>query len=468
MIQNRTILFLLPDCPGYFTELFYKLAETVKNEGFKVVFASTSPFYENFKKVILSKVAKVYYLDEFLKQPIKREAYEHFTINNWSGYASSVRQTYFFGHPLNNIETLKKTKLFFQTIYDEHQVILQISEGVSSSFIYLAHEQGSKNNIPYFGLMGARIPLHFNVHLDIVGNEVLLNTEAPDVYIPTDDVPDYMKNSQFGGLFNSGYSIFSFKFLKDFISFLFLKSSVSLETGDTKKFLLKVYKISFRRIIADFYFSKLLKVFEPTIGFNKDKTYVVYPLHFYPEASTSVFAKHYDGNEFNLIKNIAFSLPENCILVVKEHKSNVGNNNKKFYKKIKQLPNILLLTPYYNLKDNLDNFDAIVTISSTAGFEALTKDVPVYVLGEVFYQNYPGCTKINSYSELEEKLMQLKKRTICSEKNETFNLYSKMCFPGSFNYMNTNCMNEQNIKLLLKPVFDYLRTGKLHTHRNNA
>ena len=60
--------------------------------------------------------------------------------------------------------------------------------------------------------------------------------------------------------------------------------------------------------MADFYFKNLTKLFEQTVLFDAHKVYVVYPLHFYPEASTSIYAKHFDGNELNLIKNITFSL----------------------------------------------------------------------------------------------------------------------------------------------------------------
>lgn len=468
MSFDKAILFLLPDCPGYFTELFFKMGAAVKEQGFIPVFAATTPFYERFKKVKLSTVGPVYYLDEFLQRAVPEKDYAFIPVNNWSKYASHVRQTYFWGGPLNNTETFKKTKLFFQHIYDQHNVVLQVSEGVSNAFLYLAHEQGETNNIPYYGLMGARIPYHFNVHMDVIGNKVMLNPAAPEQYTPANDVPDYMKNSQFGGLFDKGYSFFSLSFVKELLDFLFMKSATSMETGNTKRFLLIVYKIAFRRIIADYYFKKLTNLFEPTVKFRKDKIYVVYPLHFYPEASTSVFARHYDGNEFNLIKNIAFSLPENAVLVVKEHKANVGNNNKAFYKKIKALPNVVLLTPYYNLKENLHHFDAVVTISSTVGFEALTMDVPVYVLGDVFYQHYPGSTKIGSYAELEAKLSNLKKQESRKEPNQTFNLYVKISFPGSFNYMSPSCLNKQNVELLLQPAITYLQTGKLPTMRTDV
>lgn len=466
MIDPKGILFLLPDCPGYFTHLIHRMGEVLKAKGYVPVFVSTSPFYEKFKHVNLSEVGKVYYLNEFLDTKVEKPEVNTLPINNWSYYASFSRQSYFFGRPLNRLSVLKKTKLCFQTILSENKIALLVSEGVSNSFLYLAHEEATTMNIPFFGLMGARIPYQFNVHVDVTGNEVLLNKEAPSEYLPTDQVPDYMKNSQFGGLFDREYSLFSFSFFKELWQFALLKRFYSLETGNTKSFLLKVYKITVKRIFADFYFRKILKTYALDVPLESGKIHVVYPLHFYPEASTSVFAKYYDGNEYNLIKNIAFSLPENTVLVVKEHKSNVGNNSRTFYRKVKQLPNVILLDPYFNLKDNLEKFDAVVTLSSTVGFEALTKDVPVYVLGDVFYQKYPGAHKINSYWDLEENLRAIQKKAASSGKNQTFNIYSTICFPGSFNYMDESCLNESNISLLLKPIVEYLETNKLDIHRN--
>jgi hypothetical protein len=466
-MTQKAILFLLPDCPGYFTQLFYEMGAELKKAGYAAVFASTTPFYEKFKNVDLSEVGRVYYLNEFLEATPENANVEQVPIDHWSYYASFARQSYYFGKPLNSMEVLKRTKLFFLKIAEENNIVLFYSETVSNSFLYLAHDVASSRNIPFFGLMGARIPHHYNVHIDVAGNEVLVNEDAPEEYVPTNAALDYMNNSQFAGLFDKQYSLLSLSFFKEIFHYIRLKSYWSLETGHTKYFLIKVYKIALKRMLADFYFSKIANIFMHDIEFRNDKIFVVYPLHVYPEASTSVFAKFYDGNEYNLIKNIAFSLPTNVVLVVKEHKANVGTNTKAFYKKLKLLPNVILLDPYFNLRDNVHKFDAVITLSSTVGFEALTQGVPVLVLGETAYQKYPGCKKINSYSELEECLGKLGKKKQLPGANQTFNLYSKMSFPGSFNYMDRNCLNKKNIELLLKPVLLFCATNKLSTHRNN-
>jgi hypothetical protein len=443
------------------------MAAELKRKGYSSIFAATTPFYEKFKKIDLTEVGKVCYLDEFLKRDIKKEEYDKFEIDNWSYYASFSRQSYYFKKHMNSIDTLKKVKLFFTQIINENKVNLMYSEIVSNSFLYLAHQQAAVANIPLFGLLGARIPYHYNIQIDVVGNQMLINKNAPEKYIPTNEVLDYMKISQFGGLFDRKSSMVKFGFIREMFHFMMLRSVHSLETGNTKAFLFKVYRIAFKRIISDIIFRKLFKVFEPDLNITQSTINVVYPLHVYPEASTSIFAKHYDGNEYDLIRNIAFSLPPNAILVVKEHKNNVGTYNRSFYKKIKKLPNVILLDPYYNLKDNLEKFDLVVTLSSTVGFEALTKNIPVFTLGEVSFQKYPGSTKITSYVELEEKLSKIQKKKNSSQENDTYNIYSKVCFPGSFNYMDVNCLNPKNVELLVDPITSYIDTKELPIYHNN-
>jgi CDP-glycerol glycerophosphotransferase (TagB/SpsB family) len=465
--MKGSILFLLPDCPGYYTELCYHMGLVLKQKGYTPLFAATTPFYERFKKIDLSEVGKVFYLDEFLQQDLNESEYENYAIDNWSYYASFSRQTYYFKKQLNNISVFKKTKLFFDKIIKQNNVDILFSEIVSNSFLYLAHQQASANNIPFFGLLGARIPSHYNIHIDVVGNQMLLNKKAPETYVPTDEVLDYMKSSQFGGLFDRKSSMTKPGFLKELFQFLTLRSVNSFETGNTKWFLLKVYRIAFKRIFADKLFRNVYKIFEQELDIPKEKIAVVYPLHVYPEASTSVFAKYYDGNDYNLIQNIAFSLPTNAVLVVKEHKNNVGTHSLEFYRKIKKLPNVILLDPYYKLKDNLEKFDAVVTLSSTVGFEALTMNIPVYTLGEVSYQNYPGSIKIRSYTQLEEELSKIHKRRNTNEQSQAYNIYAKVCFPGNFNYMDVACLNPKNLELLVEPITDFLNSKELTIYHND-
>jgi capsule polysaccharide export protein KpsC/LpsZ len=138
----------------------------------------------------------------------------------------------------------------------------------------------------------------------------------------------------------------------------------------------------------------------------------------------------------------------------------IGIRNLAFYKKVLSYPNTMLLDPKYELASNIRKFDAAVVLTSTVGFEAIQAGVPVLLLGHTFYSDYPGITKIDSFAELEDCLRSLKKNR--NEKNEeaVMNHYLPMCFPGRFNYMNDDVVDEENVDKLLVPIRQVLDSIK--------
>jgi len=63
--------------------------------------------------------------------------------------------------------------------------------------------------------------------------------------------------------------------------------------------------------------------------------FLLYPMHFHPESSTSILAGTY-LDEYEVIRNIAFSLPEGVRLYVKDHISAWGYPALDFYRRIKR------------------------------------------------------------------------------------------------------------------------------------
>jgi capsule polysaccharide modification protein KpsS len=440
---------------GYYTELVYKLAQKVKEQGFNPIIASTSPFYERYKNVDLQGVAKIYYLSDFLKKDIPEEEYSHIEFNLWDSYPTYDRQYHFLGKYNNkDVNIYRKTHLYFQRIFQENPNIkVCVCEGVSSSFIYIAYREAQKNNIMFFGYMAARLPNLFSIHTDIYGHKCLPNHDYKHNYAVTNEPPDYMKNSRFGSLLDNNTSILT-KF-KKITNYLGVKTEHSLEIGNNKAYFMGIYKWYFKRLLADWRYRKFSNIFEKDITFDPKKKYLIYPLHFHPEASTSVLSRHY-FHELEVIRNIAFSLPNDAILVVKEHKANVGNNNKKFYRQISSFPQTILLDPYYPLGNILTKFDAVVTLTSTMGYEALAKGLPVYILGEVFYDTFPGAVKVESFKDLEEKIKNISKNESKDMKDEILNLYIQKCFSGNFNLLSPAVVTDDNINKLTMPLFHYL------------
>lgn len=126
-------------------------------------------------------------------------------------------------------------------------------------------------------------------------------------------------------------------------------------------------------------------VFEKPVDGEK---YVLYPIHYQPEASTLVQAPMY-LDQVNLLREMASSLPIDHRLYVKEHVSNRGRRPMEFYEQIKAIPAVRLLGPDEDTWTLIRNASVIAVITGTVGWEGLLFDKPVVSFGEVFFNLLP-------------------------------------------------------------------------------
>lgn len=132
--------------------------------------------------------------------------------------------------------------------------------------------------------------------------------------------------------------------------------------------------------------SKREGIFEPPVGGER---FVLFPIHFQPEASTLVQAPMY-LNQLALIEDVARSLPIGVRLYVKEHLSNRGRRPLAFYRAIKRICGVRLLGPDEDTWSLIQAAEAIAVITGTMGWEGLLYDKPVVVFGDAFYSHLPG------------------------------------------------------------------------------
>ncbi len=128
-----------------------------------------------------------------------------------------------------------------------------------------------------------------------------------------------------------------------------------------------------------------MHVFESPVP---DEKYVLYPIHFQPEASTLVQAPFY-LDQVVLLQDIAKSLPIGHRLYVKEHVSNRGRRPIEFYEAIRRIPAVRLLSPNEDVWSLIRNAGAIAVITGTMGWEGLLFGKPVITFGDVFYNRVP-------------------------------------------------------------------------------
>lgn len=127
------------------------------------------------------------------------------------------------------------------------------------------------------------------------------------------------------------------------------------------------------------------RVFDAPVA---NERYVLYPIHFQPEASTLVQAPMY-VDQVALLHDIAKSLPIGYHLYVKEHVSNRGRRPLSFYEAIRDIPMVRLLDPDQDTWTLIRNASAIAVITGTMGWEGLLFDKPVVTFGDVFFNILP-------------------------------------------------------------------------------
>lgn len=222
---------------------------------------------------------------------------------------------------------------------------------------------------------------------------------------------------------------------------------------------------------SPFYYAyrDLLKIAKARIGrrlrifkrFCKTDKFIFFPLHLQPEASTSVLARFY-VDQISTVENIAKCIPLSHLLYVKEHLSALGTRKKQmaYYKRISSIPNVRLIHPEEDTQELIKRADAIVTLSSTVGWEALLHGKPVITLGDVFYNDSELTLIAKSYEEVENALTKilLKKEHIVSPEIFEIKLgrfvdaVFQSTYAGNFDVpgLNPEVMKPDNIELLVK------------------
>ncbi len=121
-------------------------------------------------------------------------------------------------------------------------------------------------------------------------------------------------------------------------------------------------------------------------AFDPKENFAFFPLHYEPEVSLLLQAP-YQTDQAHLIQQIAKSLPVQMTLYVKDHPAMVEYRPRSFYRRLKKMPNVKLLTPTVSSYEILPHAKLILTITGTAGWEGIFLKKPVITFGHWFYNS---------------------------------------------------------------------------------
>jgi hypothetical protein len=131
-----------------------------------------------------------------------------------------------------------------------------------------------------------------------------------------------------------------------------------------------------------------------------------YPLHVDPEASTMVLAPMF-ANQGQVIEAIVKALPPDMTLLVKEHPTMHGLRPIAFYRRLRRLPRVRLISPAVSSFTLIRRCDLTCSITGTAAWEAMLLRKPALVLGAFLFSAVgKGLVTCHDFGRLPEAVGQ--------------------------------------------------------------
>ncbi|MBC3374679.1 hypothetical protein HU762_12080 [Pseudomonas sp. SWRI92] len=413
------ILLLSNGAPGYH-RFFNALMQLFSSDGHQFSVAVDSEFSKD-QNNLGELGCEVYEFSSFfsahLTDHMLLARYSDCNLNSalLSDYERAETYKIAGGRDLQFYERLKSALLsFFEKVILGGEISLVVYEGVSNAFAHFAYFVCVKHGVSYKGLMGSRLPGRFvitddpcaeskkieNIMSDISSGRLLVDKSVKDwceQYLDNIEnlTPDYMSFNRLDkvDIFKRYFNMEKLRKLFRIIRHLNDDHKHSFQIGNPLKHSFQMFKRNFyRKLKVGFVARYYLK----PVPLDR---FFLYPLHFHPEASTSILAGAY-LNEYEVIRNIAFNLPQGTVLYVKDHMSAFAFPELKFYKKLAALPNVKLLAPDAPTKTLIKNSEAVITLTSTVGYEALLLDKKVYLFGRVFYEFHPDVIRIENPTQI--------------------------------------------------------------------
>lgn len=133
---------------------------------------------------------------------------------------------------------------------------------------------------------------------------------------------------------------------------------------------------------------------DPLVNGHAARKYVVFPLHYEPEAVLNYFSDYERQEE--IAAQILDSLPLGYELMLKEHPSQPGALYAPKWASLRKAKRVILLRGDYDARRLFALRPITVSIASTFALEAAVAGCPVGVLGGVHFLQMPGITALDA------------------------------------------------------------------------
>jgi hypothetical protein len=281
---------------------------------------------------------------------------------------------------------------YFANIYCKHQNI---------KFIYLI-PTGMGNSLFFTDRLDAG-PINLEQQFEQAKSE-LINNAAEGISLKN-KLQEYIANQQQPSYVKTGellYKPFQWEDILRYYSYIrgYYQDSKGFHY-DKHPILLPLKRV--KKIFNKIQYKNLINKKKITVDHLKKINYIIYPLHFHPEAATLIRGRWFN-DQHAIIELLSKNLPVDTFLVVKEHKVSVGRRPIKFYQKIENHHNVILVNDELPVYELIKHSKGVATISSTMGIEALLLNKPVLTFGDRCYNISNNVYKVKDYTRISENI----------------------------------------------------------------
>jgi len=395
-----------------------------------------------YKEQQLIKFQKVWYYRDYVKNNPEKIDIEYlkifedkYKINLWQvAYSERVFLKYNPYHHFTYNEILSilenECKLFEDVLNQVNPdcLVIKLTDTHQS---HLLHQLCKAKKIQILMMGPTRFAYHFAIHQEYDTLDGFMEHQ-PTKDRSLSELQEYLKSfyildqtKEFASNLQNSLSKKITKYIHYLIKAGNKKYNTSYaDSGKTKLHLISqflFFKKWYRKKFIDRNFQKHIK---------KDDTYVYYPLQSEPERTLLLGAPFFT-DQLTLITRLAKAIPVGMKLYVKEHgaMSILGWRKLSFYKRILEIPNVILLHPSVNYEDLMKSCSLLATVRGTSGIEAAFYDKPTIIFANVSFSDLPSVYRITNLDELPiiiKKMIKIKVDT--SMLNKYVDLVEKKSF----------------------------------------
>ncbi|KJC50773.1 capsule biosynthesis protein [Bradyrhizobium sp. LTSP857] len=137
-----------------------------------------------------------------------------------------------------------------------------------------------------------------------------------------------------------------------------------------------------------------------------DTRFVYYPFHVPADMALTLRSPDY-LDQVATVDFLLRTIPDSHVLVVKEHPAQIGAiSADRLLELARRFDNFVLLPPQTNNYTVLNRADAIISVNSKSGAEALLLGKPVVVMGDAFYSSCPLITTADRLRDVPARLRE--------------------------------------------------------------